>query len=112
MKGGQKKKQPNTFKGMQDIMLHKTGQPNALNFFELRQLSVAPPHFEYITLKQNYNLEEAMAKWILKNLKSRFFIGKKVAIDKDNTINTMINLGFEDPKELSYFMLACPHLKY
>ena len=48
----------------------------------------------------------------LKNLKSRFFIGKKVALDKENAVATMINLGFEDPKELSYFMLACPHLKY
>ena len=97
---------------MDNLMLQKTGQPNALNYFELRRLTVAPPHFEYITLKQNYNLEEAIAKWIMKNLKSRFFIGKKVALDKENAVATMINLGFEDPKELSYFMLACPHLKY
>ena len=25
---------------------------------------------------------------------------------------TDITIGFEDSKELSYFMLACPHLKY
>ena len=97
---------------MQTIMLQKTGQPNALNYFGIRQLNVAPPHFEYITLKQNYNLEDAITKWIMNNLKSRFFIGKKVALDKENAVSTMINLGFEDPKELSYFMLACPHLKY
>jgi|TARA_B110000438_G_scaffold152328_1_gene146322 hypothetical protein len=93
-------------------MLTKTGQPNALNYFGIRELSVAPPHFEYITLKQNYNLEDAIRKWILKNLKSRFFIGKKIDLDKENTITSMVNLGFEDPKELSYFMLACPLLKY
>jgi hypothetical protein len=93
-------------------MLTKTGIPNALNYFGIRELSVAPPHFEYITLKQNYNLEDAIRKWILKNLKSRFFIGKKIDLDKDNTITSMVNLGFEDPKELSYFMLACPLLKY
>jgi hypothetical protein len=57
-------------------------------------------------------LEDAIRKWILKNLKSRFFIGKKIDLDKENTITSMINLGFEDPKELSYFMLACPLLKY
>ena len=93
-------------------MLTKTGIPNALNYFGIRELSVAPPHFEYITLKQNYNLEDAIRKWILKNLKSRFFIGKKIDLDKENTITSMVNLGFEDPKELSYFMLACPLLKY
>ena len=97
---------------MATIMLHKTGQPNALNYFDIRQLKVAPPHFEYITLKQNYNLEDAITKWITKNLKGRFFIGKKVDLDKENAVSTLINLGFEDPKELSYFMLACPLLKY
>ena len=93
-------------------MLTKTGIPNALNYFGIRELSGAPPHFEYITLKQNYNLEDAIRKWILKNLKSRFFIGKKIDLDKENTITSMVHLGFEDPKELSYFMLACPLLKY
>ena len=93
-------------------MLQKTGQPNALNFFNIRQLRVAPPHFEYITLKQSYNFEDAITKWIVKNLKGRFFIGKKLDLDKENTVATLINLGFEDPKELSYFMLACPLLKY
>ena len=90
---------------MDNLMLQKTGQPNALNYFELRQLTVAPPHFEYITLKQNYNLEEAIAKWIMKNLKSRFFIGKKVALDKENAVATMINLGFEDPKDFSIALI-------
>jgi len=97
---------------MPNIMLEKTGQPNALNFFDIRQTKVAPPHFEYITLKQNYNLDDAIAKWIVKNLKGRFFIGKRVALDKENAVTTLVNLGFEDPKELSYFMLACPLLKY
>ena len=109
---GQKRNNLNTSKGMETLMLQKTGQPNALNYFGIRQLSVAPPHFEYITLKQNYNLEDAIAKLITNNLKSRFFIGKKVSLDKENSVSTMINLGFEDPKELSYFMLACPLLKY
>ena len=93
-------------------MLQKTGQPNALNFFNIRQLRVAPPHLEYSTLKQSYKFEDAITKWIVKNLKGRFFIGKKVDLDKENTVATLINLGFEDPKELSYFMLACPLLKY
>jgi hypothetical protein len=30
----------------------------------------------------------------------------------DGKITSMVKVGFEDPKELSFFMLACPHLKY
>jgi hypothetical protein len=87
-------------------------KPNAINFFDIRETKFACPHFEVMNLKQQYNLEDALRKWIMANLKGRFNIGKTMVLDSSNQYQNHLTVGFEDPKELSYFMLACPHLKY
>ena len=87
-------------------------KPNPLNFFDCRQSNVPPPYFEYIVLPQRYNLEDSIKRWINEHLKGRYYVGRTVAVDSTNTINTALKIGFEEPKELSYFTLACPHLKY
>tara|TARA_B110000503_G_scaffold68570_1_gene107049 strand:+ start:4623 stop:4898 length:276 start_codon:yes stop_codon:yes gene_type:complete len=86
-------------------------EPNPLNFFNLRKLKVPPRHFEYINLQMKYNLEDALVKWIEEHLKGRFYVGKTLDVN-NGTITTLIKVGFEEPKEISYFTLACPHLKY
>lgn len=55
-----------------------------------------------------YNLEKSIIDWIEDKLNGRFYVGK--TINESNTIG--LKIGFEDAKELSYFTLACPHLKY
>jgi len=92
--------------------VHKLKKPNPLNLFHLRQLKVAPGHFEYIIIPMRYNLQDSIARWIVDNLKGRFYIGKTLDVDTSNQLGTMLQIGFEEPKELSYFTLACPHLKY
>ena len=93
-------------------MLEKRGVINPKNFFDVRQLEFEAPHLSYMDIPVGYNLEQALAKWIDYNLKNRYYIGKSVAVDSNNRLDTHIRVGFEDPKELSYFALACPHLKY
>ena len=90
----------------------KIKKPNPLDFFSVRQPISAPPHFEYIFIPVQYNLEKTISRWITENLKGRFFIGKGLNISQNNVITESLKIGFEDPKELSYFTLACPHLKY
>ena len=90
----------------------KHNQPNPLNVFEVRQVKSAPPHFEYVNLPMKYNLEESLVKWIKQNLKNRFYTGKNVTLDSDNKLIQVLTVGFEETKDMSYFMLACPHLKY
>jgi hypothetical protein len=85
---------------------------NPLEVFRIRRAIVPPIHFEYADLVLPYNMKEALEKWIETHLKSRYYIGRGVAIDHDNKINYSLRVGFEEPKELSFFMLACPHLKY
>ena len=87
--------------------------PNPLNFYNARQLSVLPPHFQSIDINiQLYNLEDTICRWILTSLKGRFYCARSISLSSDNQLRQTIKVGFEEPKELSYFTLACPHLKY
>ena len=92
-------------------MLHKK-EPNPLNIFNLRQVKSAPPHFDYINIPLKYNLENSLAKWIKNHCKHRFYLGKSVVLDNERKMVNVLTVGFEENKDMSYFMLACPHLKY
>jgi len=87
-------------------------QPNPYNLFKIRNLSVPGPHLEYINIPLKYNMQTSVEKWIVENLKGRFYIGKAVSVNNDNKVDTTLKIGFEESKELSYFTLACPYLKY
>ena len=84
----------------------------AHDYFDIRRLSYEPPHLATIDLPHTYNMETAISKWIDSNLKKRYFLKKAIGLTKSNKIETVLRAGFEDPKELSYFVLACPLLKY
>lgn len=90
----------------------KKHKPNPLNFFEIRRAHTPCPHFEYVSIPLKYNLGESLSRWITENLKGRYYVGKSVMLSADGKIEIAVKVGFEDPKECSYFTLACPHLKY
>lgn len=91
----------------------KLKEPNPLDVLLKRRVGFCPTHFTTTSLKKRYNLEGAICDWIHDNLKGRYFFGQNVQLNKeDNSLGTVYTVGFENGKELSYFMLACPHLKY
>jgi len=90
----------------------KNKQPNPLDVFKIRQVKSAVPTFEYVNLPIKYNIEDSLSKWINVNLRNRYYIGRGVTLDQDNKLQQIITVGFEKTKDMSYFMLACPHLKY
>jgi hypothetical protein len=87
-------------------------QPNPLNVFEIRRVDYCPPYFESINLPLTYNLQESIERWIESNLKGRYYIGRSVDLIDNKIQNNLLKISFEESKEMSYFMLACPHLKY
>jgi hypothetical protein len=90
----------------------KFKEPNPYNLFEIRRLKVPSPHCDYINIPLRYNLERSIKKWIVDNLKGRYYIGTSVTYRPEGGTETVCKIGFEEPKELSYFTLACPLLKY
>ena len=90
----------------------KNGKPNPLNYFNLRRVEFACPHFKYITLdKYNPTFIKNLDSWIQKNLNNRYYIGQNLALDNSNTIVYNTRIGFESEKELSFFTIACPVLQ-
>ena len=90
----------------------KNGKPNPLNYFNIRRVGFACPHFKYTTVdKYTPNLLKNIDSWIKKNLNNRYYIGQGMALDHTNTIVYTIRIGFESEKELSFFTIACPHLQ-
>lgn len=90
----------------------KNGKPNPLNYFGLRRVEFACPHFKYMTLdRYNPSTIRVLDAWIKKNLNNRYYIGQGIALDGTNTIVYTTRIGFESEKEMSFFTIACPHLQ-
>lgn len=92
-------------------MALKHGKPNPLNLLDLRRVRFPARHFHYTVLdrfnpNRNINLDD----WIYQNLNGRYYIGQTVLLDSTNTITYGIKIGFEEQKELSFFLLSCSNL--
>ena len=91
----------------------KLKKPNRLDFYGVRRPTAAPAHFQYITIPMHYNLEKSIVRWISDHLKGRYYVGRAIEVKPvTRAMADILKVGFEDHKELSYFTLACPHLKY
>jgi hypothetical protein len=53
-----------------------------------------------------------MIEWIEHNMAGRFYIGSTLELDDQSNIRSSTKVAFEKLSEMSYFMLACPYLKY
>ena len=92
-------------------MALKNGKPNPLNYFDLRRVRFAAPHFKYTTLdKYNPSQIKSIDFWIRQNLNNRYYIGQSIGLDSSNSITYTTRIGFESEKELSFFTIACPYL--
>jgi len=81
---------------------------NPLDVLKKRELEILPPHFGKISIE---SYEERIHQWIKYKLKGRFCIVRTPIVDRDNKLKSSTFVGFEDQKELTYFMLACPYLR-
>lgn len=82
---------------------------NSLDILGVREVINPPLHFEYTILSIPYHKVELIKNWISCNLKSRFYFRESLEIDNNKYV-IKFKLGFENHKELSFFLLACPHL--
>jgi|TARA_R100000030_G_scaffold34238_1_gene25592 hypothetical protein len=85
---------------------------NPFDILNIRRVKFCPPNFDKVNLQKTYNIEAVLSEWIEDNLTGRYFLGENITIGKDDSIQPVTTVGFESEKEMSFFMLACPHLKY
>lgn len=69
------------------------------------------PHFSKIKISNSEVFDLNIDNWIRSKLKGRYYILNNPAIDETNKVKLSTFVGFEDQKELTYFMLACPFLR-
>ena len=81
---------------------------NPLNVLGMRRLNRIPPNFTKFQIKNFIDIKE-LDRWIYLNLNSRYCVKKSTAV-VDNKLTTIIEVGIEDPKEVSMMTLACPYI--
>lgn len=84
---------------------------NPLDVLNHRQVKTLPPHFCKSKLTDSNFVDEKITNWVKANLKGRFCIVRSPGVDSKGSFRSSTVIGFEDPKEMTYFMLACPHLR-
>lgn len=87
----------------------KRNQLNPLNVLGLRKLNFIPEHFSTISVIDPgfYDIRNVDA-WIEINLNNRYAIKQTFSVNPETRKLTKgLNIGFEDPKELTMFSLGC-----
>lgn len=80
---------------------------NPIDILKKRQMNFLPVHFSKIKLDR-FLSDDNIEKWIRSKLKGRYFIGNTSDVGNDERLKVYTSIAFEDHKELTYFMLACP----
>jgi hypothetical protein len=79
----------------------------ALDVLKKRQVRHLPKHFVK-TFVQELDKDEIRI-WIQNKLKGRYFFGRTPRINSEDKLVSDLTIAFEDKKEMTYFMLACPY---
>ncbi len=83
---------------------------NPIDVLKQRKLKTIPPHFNKMRISET-ELFEGVEDWVKTKLKGRYCLAKQPSIDQTGNLRSTYHIGFEDQKELTYFMLACPLLR-
>lgn len=85
---------------------------NPLDILKFRKVDRILPHFSKVKISNNtfFDNDEEVESWINTNCKGRFSISK-LPITDEGRIKVFTFVGFEEEKELTYFMLACPFFR-
>lgn len=84
---------------------------NPLDVLGKRSLNFIPPHFAKLKINEMEKSNGDLERWIKSKLKGRYALAQVPALDTDQHLKKATFIAFEDQKELTYFMLACPYLR-
>lgn len=80
-----------------------------LDILDCRKTNSLPFHFSTTEISEQEKHETRL--WIQNKLRGRYFLDKCPAISSSNKLEIPTIVGFEEEKELTYFMLACPYTR-
>lgn len=83
---------------------------NPLNVIGVRKFNFLPPHLTPVEIQiSKYKSKLDIDDWINDNLSGRYWSGT-ISKLQDNKIILTNSISFEEPPELTIFLLSCPHL--
>ena len=82
---------------------------NVLDIVHRRKMKYLPKHFVKINVTATFNND--VEDWIQSKLKGRYWIANTASISQEGKLQATYYAAFEDQKELTYFMLACPFIR-
>lgn len=84
---------------------------NPYDALKIRKVDFVPVHFKKYKMNSVWIDTEVIENWILNKLTGRFFAGTRVGIFAEGKVQSEHIFAFEEEKELTFFILACPHLR-
>lgn len=84
---------------------------NELDILSCRKVKNEAPHFSKVMVSKTEWVDDGIEDWISNNLKGRFYILSQPYLNDEGKLKTAKFAGFEDHKEITYFILACPYLR-
>jgi hypothetical protein len=84
---------------------------NALDILNCRKMATEVSHFSKVDIGKPDWGNDLIEDWIISNLKGRYYLLDRPYVTEDGKLKTSRFAGFEDQKEITYFILACPHLR-
>lgn len=82
---------------------------NPLDILGKRKLSFMPLHFAKVKISDLEIFHDDLTDWIETKLEGRFSISHEPNVDDNGKLKLSTFVGFENQKELTYFLLACPY---
>ena len=82
---------------------------NPLSVLGLRKLNFIPDHFAKLSINKEVDVK-LLDYWINYNLNGRYSIVKNLVLDDKKRRTNILEIGFEDPKEITILTLGCPYL--
>jgi hypothetical protein len=84
------------------------GEVNPLGVLKLRKLGFIPQHFTKIAV--DVTDIKLLDQWINYNLNSRYAIKRTYALDANKKLVEVLEIGLEDPREITMLTLGCPYV--
>jgi hypothetical protein len=85
------------------------GEINPLGLLGIRRLSFIPEHFTTIHVSKETDIK-LLTYWINYNLNSRYAVIDSIMVDDNNKLVNTLEIGMEDPGEISMLTLGCPYI--
>jgi hypothetical protein len=84
------------------------GEVNPLGVLKLRKLGFIPEHFTKIAI--DLTDIKLLDHWINYHLNSRYAIRRTFSLDQNKKMVEVIEIGLEDPREVTMLTLGCPYV--